>query len=200
MLLVICSEVLSFSNIQRNVGRINVNRIDRSIPSTISSNPIPITGLNSFTMMASRRDMGASQGEAKNIDRLSGAGRKTMYVTMMASRGGGQGSTKIDKKTDIDTKTKPTYREEIEKDWRLILHDDTVHTIQQVCEILGTCCPLCSGPRAYEVTLEVHMTGAGTVAVANKKIVDEYCKSLQQAGLSVSMAPDDDFEADDDME
>lgn len=35
------------------------------------------------------------------------------------------------------------------------------------------CCPLCSGPRAYEVTLEVHMTGAGTVAVANKKIVDE---------------------------
>jgi ATP-dependent Clp protease adaptor protein ClpS len=40
--------------------------------------------------------------------------------------------------TDIDTKTKPTYRDEIEKDWRLILHDDTVHTIQQVCEILGT--------------------------------------------------------------
>ena len=39
---------------------------------------------------------------------------------------------------DIDTKTKPTYRDEIEKDWRLILHDDTVHTIQQVCEILGT--------------------------------------------------------------
>jgi hypothetical protein len=57
---------------------------------------------------------------------------------MMAQRGGGQGSTKIDKKADIDSKTKPSYREEIEKDWRLILHDDTVHTIQQVCEILGT--------------------------------------------------------------
>ena len=34
------------------------------------------------------------------------------------------------------------------------------------------------------------MTGAGTVAVANKKVVSEYSKSLQAAGLTVSMAPD----------
>lgn len=48
------------------------------------------------------------------------------------------------------------------------------------------CCPLCTGPRAYEVTLEVHMTGAGTVAVANKKIVTEYTKSLQAGKLMVA--------------
>ena len=117
-------------------------------------------------------------------------GSRTSW-TMMAARGGG--GTKLDTRVKQDTATK--LRDEIEKDYRLILHDDTVHTIQQVCEILGACCPLCSGPRAYEVTLEVHMTGAGTVAVANKKIIEEYCKSLQQAGLTVSMAPDDDFEA-----
>lgn len=124
-------------------------------------------------------------------------------VVMMAASGGrsgGGGSTKLDRKTSQVTSTKPTLRDEIEKDWRLIVHDDTVHTIQQVCEIISRCCPLCSGPRAYEVTLETHMTGAGTVAVANKKIIQEYCKSLQMAGLSVSMAPDDEFEADDDDE
>lgn len=99
-----------------------------------------------------------------------------------------------------DTQTKSSIREEIEKDWRLILHDDNIHTIQQVCEILGNTCPLCAGPRAYEVTLEVHMTGAGTVAVANKKIVQEYSKSLQMAGLTVSMAPDDEFEGGGDEE
>jgi hypothetical protein len=38
------------------------------------------------------------------------------------------------------------------------------------------------------------MTGAGTVAVANKKIITEYTKNLQAAGLTVSMAPDDEFE------
>lgn len=105
--------------------------------------------------------------------------RRPTSMLHMAARSGGGGATKIDRKTSQQTSTKPSYREEIEKDWRLILHDDTVHTIQQVCEILSATCPLCAGPRAYEVTLEVHMTGAGTVAVANKKIIDEYCKSLQ---------------------
>ena len=125
---------------------------------------------------------------------------RSSSLLRMVSRGGGGGSTKLDNKTKQDTSTKPTYRDEIEKDWRLILHDDTVHTIQQVCEILGATCPLCAGPRAYEVTLEVHMTGAGTVAVANKKIIQEYCTSLQKAGLTVSMAPDDDFVGADDAE
>ena len=50
----------------------------------------------------------------------------------MAARSGGGGATKIDRKTSQQTSTKPSYRDEIEKDWRLILHDDTVHTIQQV--------------------------------------------------------------------
>lgn len=38
--------------------------------------------------------------------------------------------------TAIKTDTKQNLKDEIEKDWRLILHDDTVHTIQQVCDIL----------------------------------------------------------------
>ena len=41
------------------------------------------------------------------------------------------------------------------------------------------------------------MTGAGTVCVANKKIITEYSKSLQAAGLSVSISPDDEFEGGD---
>lgn len=36
------------------------------------------------------------------------------------------------------TAVKPTYKDDIERDWRLVLHDDTVHTIQQVVEILGS--------------------------------------------------------------
>ena len=68
---------------------------------------------------------------------------------------------------------------------------------QQVVEIIGDTCPLCAGPRAYEVTLEVHMTGSGTVAITNKKLIEEYAQSLQMAGLSVSTAPDDEFEGDD---
>ena len=61
--------------------------------------------------------------------------RKHSHI-FMAARSGGGGSTKIDRKTSQQTSTKPSYREEIEKDWRLILHDDTVHTIQQVIDPL----------------------------------------------------------------
>jgi ATP-dependent Clp protease adapter protein ClpS len=85
--------------------------------------------------------------------------------------GGGSGGTALDSR--VKQEVKSSLKDEIEKDYRLILHDDTVHTIQQVCEILGKNCPLCPGPRAYEVTLETHMSGAATVAVANKKIVEE---------------------------
>lgn len=116
----------------------------------------------------------------------------------------------------VEQKVSTKIRDEIEKNWRLILHDDTIHTIQQVCDIVSSACPLCPGPRAYEVTMEVHMTGAGTICVANKKLVSEvrispihsfwvsfsysitliqYTRILQSAGLTVSMAPDDDFES-----
>ena len=65
--------------------------------------------------------------------------RSALRPLLAASgRGGGGGSTKLDNKVKQDTATKPTYMDEIEKDWRLILHDDSVHTIQQVCEILGS--------------------------------------------------------------
>jgi hypothetical protein len=36
------------------------------------------------------------------------------------------------------TANKPSLKDEIERDWRLVLHDDTFHTIQQVVEILGS--------------------------------------------------------------
>lgn len=118
----------------------------------------------------------------------------SMFMLQALRSQGTGGSVKIDKKTAQKTNSKISYKGKIEKDWRLILHDDTIHTIQQVCDIVTLCCPLCTGSRAYEVTLEVHMNGAATVAIANKKIIEEYTKSMQSAGLTVSMAPDDEFE------
>ena len=71
-----------------------------------------------------------------------------LYVNASVIIGGG--STKLDRKTSQQTVTKPTYKEDIEKEWRLILHDDTVHTIQQVCDIVSLCCPMCTGrPRSF---------------------------------------------------
>ena len=126
-------------------------------------------------------------------DLVGGSGRLHLHMQQKKS-GGVSGGTQLDIKQKQSTAPKSSLKNEIEKEWRLILHDDTVHTIQEVCEIIGSRCPLCPPARAYEVTLETHMTGAGTIAVSNKKVIDEYTRSLQKAGLTVSMSPDDDFE------
>eukprot|EP01040_Poterioochromonas_malhamensis_P017691 gene17691-20408_t len=104
--------------------------------------------------------------------------------------------SRIGKKTDSkqEQEIKTEGEEEIEKEWRLILHDDTIHTIEEVVEIIATCVPLCPGPRAYDVTMEVHLTGAATVCTSNKKMIEEYAKTLQAAGLTVSCMQDDDFQ------
>eukprot|EP00428_Durinskia_dybowskii_P071014 CAMPEP_0170389104 /NCGR_PEP_ID=MMETSP0117_2-20130122/18439_1 /TAXON_ID=400756 /ORGANISM="Durinskia baltica, Strain CSIRO CS-38" /LENGTH=178 /DNA_ID=CAMNT_0010645069 /DNA_START=64 /DNA_END=600 /DNA_ORIENTATION=+ len=151
--------------------------------------------LNPSSLRVLRRSIrgGTFENAGNRILRMSSQGNGGAQ----GNGGGGGGLTKLDRKTAQKTITKPTYKEEIEKDWRLVLHDDTVHTIQQVCDIVAKSCPLCPGPRAYEVTLEVHMTGAGTVAVANKKTISEYAKSLQAAGLTVSMSPDEEFDGGD---
>jgi hypothetical protein len=41
------------------------------------------------------------------------------------------------------------------------------------------------------------MYGAATVCAASKKLVEQYVKAFETAGLSVSMAPDEDFESTD---
>jgi len=87
----------------------------------------------------------------------------------MAARSGGGGSTKIDRKTSQQTSTKPSYREEIEKDWRLILHDDTVHTIQQVNLFM------------------LSFTTPQTLALTNLKMNVQYCSP---SFFTVQLSPD----------
>lgn len=96
-----------------------------------------------------------------------GRSRLFMAQTQRVSRTG----KKTDSKQEQEIKTEG--EEEIEKEWRLILHDDTIHTIEEVVEIIATCVPLCPGPRAYDVTMEVHLTGAATVCTSNKKMIEE---------------------------
>lgn len=102
--------------------------------------------------------------------------------------------TRTSQRSEEEQEQEVNEKEEIEKEWRLVLHDDTIHTIEEVVDIIATCVPLCPGPRAYDVTMEVHLTGAATVCISNKKLIEEYAKTLQAAGLTVSWMKDDEFQ------
>lgn len=47
------------------------------------------------------------------------------------------------------------------------------------------------------MTYQVHNYGSATVAVASKKLIEEYSKKMQGVGFTVSIAPDDDFAGED---
>lgn len=47
--------------------------------------------------------------------------------------------------------------------------------------------------RAADVALEVHENGMATVTVACKKLIEEYSQKMQDLGLTVSIAPDEDY-------
>ena len=51
--------------------------------------------------------------------------------------------------------------------------------------------------------MEVHEHGMATVTVACKRLVEEYSQKLQRMGLTVSIAPDNEFassDSDEDLE
>eukprot|EP01032_Pedospumella_encystans_P007569 gene7569-9067_t len=73
------------------------------------------------------------------------------------------------------------------------MHDDEIHELDEVPEMIAEACPLCTLDRAWAVTMEVHTTGLATVATACKKLIEEYSYKMQHIGLSVSIAPDDDY-------
>jgi len=51
--------------------------------------------------------------------------------------------------TDVDAETKTAVRDEIEQNWRLIMHDDEIHELDEVPEMIAevgtlTCVFVCS--------------------------------------------------------
>ena len=48
---------------------------------------------------------------------------RSLVMQQKAGGGGGRGGTQLDNRTKQKTSTKPTFKEEIEKDWRYIEHE-----------------------------------------------------------------------------
>lgn len=56
--------------------------------------------------------------------------------------------------------------------------------------------PTLTRSKAWECTLAAHQSDYSTLAVVIKSTAEEYCMKLQKAGLTISVAPDSNFEKD----
>jgi len=94
------------------------------------------------------------------------------------------------------TDRKRQMKEQFDKEkwWRVLLHNDDIHTFEYVTGCLVRVVKHLTRRKAYNVTWEAHSSGKATVACVWKPLAEQFCVNLQQLGLTVSVAPDSKFE------
>lgn len=98
----------------------------------------------------------------------------------------------IMEKNDLKAKMKEEFDKE--KWWRVLLHNDDIHTFEYVTGCLTRTVKHLTRRKAYNITWEAHSSGKATVACVWKSLAEQFCVNLQQLGLTVSIAPDSKFE------
>lgn len=78
--------------------------------------------------------------------------------------------------------------------WRVVLHNDEVHTFQYVIRSLTKCIGTLDRKAAFEICVQTHGIGKATITKTWKKQAEQFCLGLQRQGLTVSISPDEDFE------
>lgn len=118
-------------------------------------------------------------------------------AALYAEGGGG-----LDRQKESKSKSSLVLEREEEKEpeeegfWRVILHNDEIHTFEFVCDAVTKVVPTVSMKKAYMIARSVHTNGAGTIATLWKDKAMMICMALQTLGLTMSIAEDKDFEKD----
>mmetsp|Transcript_13963 Transcript_13963/g.26760 ORF Transcript_13963/g.26760 Transcript_13963/m.26760 type:complete len:178 (+) Transcript_13963:103-636(+) len=103
-------------------------------------------------------------------------------------------TTKKGVKVIDKTETKAEEKKKNEEMWRVVLHNDEVHTfnyvIRSLCKVVGTL----DRKAAFEICVQTHGIGKATITKTWKKQAEQFCLGLQRQGLTVSISPDKDFD------
>jgi ATP-dependent Clp protease adaptor protein ClpS len=70
--------------------------------------------------------------------------------------------------------------------FRVLLHNDDVHTVPHVIESIVRTTPL-DAVRAARVTLEAHVRGVSLVLVTHRELAELYQERLASRGLTVTL-------------
>lgn len=78
--------------------------------------------------------------------------------------------------------------------WRVVLHNDEVHTFNYVVRSLTKIIGTLDRKAAFEICVQTHGIGKATITKTWKKQAEQFCLGLQRQGLTVSISPDEDFD------
>jgi ATP-dependent Clp protease adapter protein ClpS len=123
---------------------------------------------------------------------LSTASSTRLYMSDQdRSRSTKKGITTITKER---TETKAEEQKRKEEMWRVVLHNDEVHTFNYVIRSLTKIVGTLDRTASFEICVETHGVGKATVTKTWKKQAEQFCLGLQRQGLTVSISPDEDFD------
>ena len=92
------------------------------------------------------------------------------------------------------TDTQMEEDETPEEMWRVVLHNDEVHTFNYVIRSLQKVMGTLDKKKAFDICTVTHGQGQATVTSCWKEQAMKYCLGLQRQGLTASIAPDSKFE------
>ncbi len=158
---------------------------------------------NAVSGFATVRGMNSAVKPTFGLDTLSSAGSSNTQLYMSDSGGGGGSGArekKRSKKGGVQiadrTETQSKQEEKKEEQWRVVLHNDEVHTfnyvIQSLCKVIGTL----DRKRAFDICVLTHGTGKATITKSWRAQAEKYCLGLQRQGLTASIAPESRFGGD----
>uniref|UniRef100_A0A7S0ZKG5 Adaptor protein ClpS core domain-containing protein n=1 Tax=Timspurckia oligopyrenoides TaxID=708627 RepID=A0A7S0ZKG5_9RHOD len=105
----------------------------------------------------------------------------------------GKGGVVTIQKPEVKKKSKREEKTDREPNWRVLLHNDDVHTFDYVTGVIVKVVKTVSRRKAHRITMQAHSHGIATVTTTWKAMAEEYCKGLQVQGLTSSIAPDSSF-------
>ena len=120
-------------------------------------------------------------------------------VVMQQEGGGGEGAREGEKqrgRTAVIAKPKPKAKskrkEEVENEpsWRVLLHNDDVHTFDYVSMAIVRVVKTITRKKAHRICCQAHSMGTACVTTTWKQMAKTYCLKLQKYGLTSSIAPD----------
>src|SRR5260370_16694708 len=88
---------------------------------------------------------------------------------------------------DVDVHTLERLRAQFMRPWKVVLHNDDIHSFYDVADALVKSVPGLSAQKAWRITMEAHNEGRAVVTACARKEAELYKERLETFGLTVAL-------------
>ncbi|CBZ49718.1 putative ATP-dependent Clp protease adaptor domain-containing protein [Neospora caninum Liverpool] len=99
-----------------------------------------------------------------------------------------QEKKKEEKEIEDDQKKQAERRERL-KAWQVVLHNDDIHAIPHVTDLLVDAVPSLTKAKAHSITVHAHKTGLALILRTWREKAVEIYRKLKASGLTISLVP-----------